>query len=88
MRRQSTGLRQLAIAEIDRVLEKYQNQIKLNVDVLGRYRATLTDNSYLTNTDFVPDILAWHTDIESTLKKTTRFADLWPNIAKDYYEKK
>ena len=83
IRRQPEKLRQLAVREIDRVVEKYQNQIKLNVEVLNRYRATLIDNSYLTNTDFVPDILTWHTDMESTLKKTTRFADLWPNIAKE-----
>jgi organic radical activating enzyme len=83
IRRQPEKLRQLAVREIDRVVGKYQNQIKLNVEVLNRYRATLTDNSYLNNTDFVPDILTWHTDMESTLKKTTRFADLWPNIAKE-----
>jgi MoaA/NifB/PqqE/SkfB family radical SAM enzyme len=86
IRRQPDKLRQLAVCEIDRVLEKYQNQIRLNVDVLGRYRATLTDNSYLANTGFVPDVLAWHRDMESTLKKTTRFSDLWSNFAKELHE--
>ena len=85
IRRQPEKLRQLAVDEIDRVVEKYQkqNQINLNVEVLNRYRATLTDNSYLINQDFVPDVLAWHTDMETTLKKTTKFADLWPSITKE-----
>jgi radical SAM protein with 4Fe4S-binding SPASM domain len=82
IRRQSAKLRQLAIAEIDRVVHKYQDQKTLSTDALERYRVTLTDNSYLNNQDFVPDILTWHQNIETTLKKTTRFVDLWPNIEK------
>ena len=82
IRRQPLDLRQLAIDEIDRVVDKYQHQPQLSTDVLQRYRATLLDNSYLTNTDFVLDILSWHQDIETTLKKTTRFIDLWPNVVK------
>jgi hypothetical protein len=82
IRRQSTRLRQLAIAEIDRVVAKYQDQKQLSTDVLERYRATLVDNSYLNNQDFVPDILTWHQDMETTLKKTTKFVDLWSNIEK------
>lgn len=82
IRRQSVSLRQLAIAEIDRVVAKYQDQKQLSTDVLERYRATLVDNSYLNMQDFVPDILTWHQDMETTLKKTTRFVDLWPNIEK------
>jgi MoaA/NifB/PqqE/SkfB family radical SAM enzyme len=88
IRRQSTSLRQLAIAEIDRVVAKYTDQKNLSTDVLERYRATLVDNSYLGNQDFVPDVLAWHNDTETTLKKTTRFVDLWPNLVKEYNEKK
>jgi hypothetical protein len=82
IRRQPTSLRQLAIAEIDRVVAKYQDQQHLSTDVLERYRATLIDNSYLTNQDFVPDILDWHNNIETTLKKTIKFVDLWPNLTK------
>jgi len=83
IRRQSTRLRQLAVLEIDRTVAKYQSQPQLSTDVLQRYRATLTDNSYLTNQDFVPDILDWHNNIETTLKKTIKFVDLWPNITKE-----
>jgi organic radical activating enzyme len=86
MRRQSVRLRQLAITEIDRTVAKYQFQPQLSTDMLNRYRTTLTDNSYLTNQNFAPDILAWHNNIETTLKKTTRFVDLWPNLAKALYE--
>jgi hypothetical protein len=82
MRRQSAEFRQLAIKEIDLVVAKYQDQKNLKTNVLESYQATLTDNSYLTNTDFVPDLLAWHTEMESTLKKTTRFEDLWPSLIK------
>ena len=88
IRRQSQNLRQLAIEEIDRVVIKYQDQPHLSTDVLERYRVTLIDNSYLTNQDFVPDLVNWHTNIETTLKKPTRFADLWPNIVKELYETK
>jgi MoaA/NifB/PqqE/SkfB family radical SAM enzyme len=88
IRRQSTNLRQLAIAEIDRVIAKYQDQKHLSTDVLKRYRTQLNNNSYLQHQDSILDLLQWHQDIETTLKKTTRFADLWPNLAKDYNEKK
>jgi hypothetical protein len=82
IRRQSNALRTLALNEINQVLTKYQGRIDLNVDVLEKYRETLMDNSYLTNQDFVPDMIKWHQDIETTLKKTTRFVDLWPNLTK------
>ncbi len=93
IRRQSVSLRQLAVEEIDRVVAKYQTQTKLSLstNVLESYKMTLTDNSYLKNNQTVPNILTWHQDIETTLNKTTlnkttRFADLWPNLAKRPYE--
>jgi MoaA/NifB/PqqE/SkfB family radical SAM enzyme len=82
IRRQSADLRQLAVAEINQVLTKYQGRINLNVDVLERYRATLVDNSYLNNPQHVPDIIKWHHDMETTLNKTVKFVDLWPNLTK------
>jgi hypothetical protein len=86
IRRQSADLRQLAIEEIDRVVIKYQHQQNLSTDVLQRYRATLVDNSYLNNQDFVPNVLKWHRDTELTLKKTATFVNLWPNVAKELHE--
>jgi MoaA/NifB/PqqE/SkfB family radical SAM enzyme len=82
IRRHSQILRNLAVEEINRVIDKYGDRRSLAIDVLKTYRNTLQDNSYLTNQDFVPDILTWHQDMETTLKKTTRFVDLWPNIEK------
>lgn len=87
IRRQSTALRQLAIAEIDSVVAKYQNQKNLSTDALERYRATLVDNSYLDNTKFRPQVLQWHKDTEATLNKTTKFVDLWPRLAEELYER-
>ena len=83
IRRQPTRLRQLAIEEIDCVVTKYKNQKSLATDVLERYRMTLNDNSYLNNKDFVPDVLAWHENIETTLKKTKRFVDLWSALTRE-----
>lgn len=80
IRRQSNALRTLALNEINQVLTKYQGRIDLNVDVLEKYRGTLIDNSYLNNQESAPDIVNWHRNIETTLKKTTRFVDLWPNL--------
>jgi MoaA/NifB/PqqE/SkfB family radical SAM enzyme len=88
IRRQTVDLRQLAIAEIDQVIAKYQNQLSLSTNVLESYRMTLIDNSYLKNNRRPPNMLQWHNNIETTLKKNIRFADLWPNLAKEYNEKK
>ena len=43
IRRQTVGLRQLAIEEIDRVIAKYQNQLHLSTNVLESYKMTLID---------------------------------------------
>ena len=88
MRRQSINLRQLAVEEIDRVVAKYQHQLRLNTNVLESYKMTLIDNSYLKNNQKVPNILRWHSNTETILNKNTRFVDLWPNLVKDYDEKK
>lgn len=82
IRRQSRRLRQLAIDEIDQVVSKYQHLPQLSTDVLQRYRATLLDNSYLNNSQHVPDIIKWHHDMETTLNKTVKFVDLWPDLTK------
>jgi MoaA/NifB/PqqE/SkfB family radical SAM enzyme len=82
IRRQPLELRQLAIDEIDRVVDKYQHLPQLSTDVLQRYRATLINNSYLINPQYVPDIIKWHQDMETTLNKTVKFVNLWPNLTK------
>jgi len=85
IRRHSQTLRDLAVAEINRVIDKYGDRRHLAIDVLKTYRNTLQDNSYLRDqTNFDPSkTLAWHVEIENTLKKTNKFAELWPALAEE-----
>jgi len=85
IRRHSQILRDLAVEEINRVIDKYGNRKNLAMDVLKTYRNTLQDNSYLQrNTKFSPaSTLAWHVKTEAVLQKTTKFVDLWPTLAKE-----
>jgi radical SAM protein with 4Fe4S-binding SPASM domain len=85
IRRHSKTLRDLAIEEIDRVIDKYGIHTNMAVNVLKNYRNTLEDNSYLQrHSEFSPvDTLTWHLNTEAILKKTTTFVDLWPVVAKE-----
>jgi len=79
VRRYSDSVRQQAIAEIDRVVEKYSDYKNLAIDTLKRYRMTLEDNSYLPVIHgFDPQ--KFHADKERELKTTHIFAQLWPNL--------
>jgi len=80
MRRQPMALRQLAIDEIDRVVARYKHRQHLAVDALERYRLTLQDNSYLLNIHHTTNVQVFHQNIETQLKKSVSFADLWPTI--------
>ena len=75
----------MAVAEINRVIDKYGDRRHLAIDVLKTYRNTLQDNSYLRDqTNFDPSkTLAWHVEIENTLKKTNKFVKLWPALAEE-----
>jgi radical SAM protein with 4Fe4S-binding SPASM domain len=83
IRRQSSNLKQQAIDEIDKVLNKYQGVRGLALDTLARYRMTLQDTSYLISPDYPVDLLKFHSDIEQQLKPAHRFVDLWPCYVKD-----
>lgn len=85
IRRHSQSLRNMAIAEIDRVVAKYGDRKNLAIDTLLSYRRTLVDNSYLkfTKTFNPVTTLAWHKSIEHTLNKRHSFVDLWPTLAKE-----
>jgi len=85
IRRHSHSLRHKATQAIDQVLDKYGDRRSLAIDVLKTYRNTLQDNSYLQNQEnFKPSkTLEWHLEIENTLKKTNKFVDLWPILAKE-----
>jgi len=85
IRRHSQTLRDLAVGEINRVIDKYGDRKDLAIDVLKTYRNTLQDNSYLKYQENFKssNTLAWHVDIENTLKKPNKFVDLWPTLAKE-----
>jgi len=85
IRRHSQSLRDMAVEEIDRVIDKYGDERNLAINVLKTYRNTLQDNSYLRNQEnFNPlKTLEWHVEIEKTLKKTNKFVELWPTLAKE-----
>jgi radical SAM protein with 4Fe4S-binding SPASM domain len=89
MRRQSIKLRQLAIQEIDQVIDKYSTHVNLATNVLKNYRKTLEDNSYIDHgynkqKYSNPSILLeWHLKIEDTLKQTNKFANLWTIFANE-----
>lgn len=85
IRRHSQALRDLAVEEINQVVDKYGNGRNLAMDVLKTYRNTLLDNSYLrAQENFDPSkTLEWHVEIENTLKKTNKFVELWPTLAKE-----
>tara|TARA_R110000868_G_scaffold105960_2_gene290874 strand:+ start:3355 stop:4428 length:1074 start_codon:yes stop_codon:yes gene_type:complete len=85
IRRHSQTLRDLAVEEINRVIDKYGDQRNLAIDVLKTYRNTLQDNSYLRDQKyFKPSkTLTWHVEIENTLKKTNKFVELWPTLSKE-----
>jgi len=78
IRRHSMELRQQAIAEIDRVIDKYGERRNLATDTLERYRMTLLDNSYLVTANYQITTKEFHQRIEDELNKTTTFKQLWP----------
>ena len=85
IRRHSEKLRNLAVEEINQVINKYGDRKSLAIDVLKTYRNTLLDNSYLRDQENFKssDTLKWHVEIENTLKKTNKFIELWPEMAKE-----
>jgi len=93
IRQYSQAVKQRAVDEIDQVVEKYKNKSGLDLDTLKRYKLTLLDPSYtdkgpvfrLDNTfgTFDPsETIAWHQQMEKTLKKSQTFEQLWPELAK------
>lgn len=84
IRRYPMALRQQAIDEIDRVIDKYGHRDDLALSTLKRYRKTLLDNSYIFNqATYSPDPIGYHDRVETELTKQTKFLDLWP-IFKEY----
>jgi hypothetical protein len=81
IRRMPEPVRMRAIQEIDRILEKYADQKEMSLDILEKYKLTLSDNSYLSPMDRNLFVTDWHRQQEQQLNKTLRFEDLWPELA-------
>lgn len=78
-------LRELAIANIDAVLNKYQNHPLVPTETLVKYRemavvGTAFNVPDATDSERAKQILSFNDNIEKTLKKQILFADLWPTI--------
>jgi organic radical activating enzyme len=83
-RRLPLELRQLAVSEIDRVVDQFGSREGMALDTLQGYQQTLIDTSALFKIDhenYQFDVLAWHRDIESVLNKQHTFEKLWPELA-------
>jgi len=79
-RRLPWELRQQAIDEINRVVEKYSHKNNFALGTLNGYINSLKDNSNLVEIHREIDVLAWHLEIEKTLKKQKTFQELWPEL--------
>lgn len=81
IRRHNIKLRQLAIEQIDLVCENYTGKVTGMYETLQRYRQQLVDPSYLRPMRLDRFALQLFSEkIEQELKKTHRFADLWPHV--------
>jgi len=79
VRRQPQEIIQLAIDEIDAVIQRWGDRDNLATSTLSNYRKQLVDNSYIMDIDsYKTDIQQWHVNVEKKLGKTTKFAVLWP----------
>lgn len=83
-RRLSMSLRQKAVAEIDQIIARWGKNQNLATSTLENYRKQLLDNTYIFNIkEYNPDVLTWHQQIETKLRKTKTFVDLWPVLSKE-----
>lgn len=78
VRRQPLAIRQQAMEEIDRVVQRWHTKENYATNTLMGYRAQLADNSHIINIDtYQVDILGFHNKIEAKLGKKIKFTDLW-----------
>ena len=75
VKKMSKPLRDLAIVEIDRVVNQFADFKGGDLGRLLQYR------TQLQNTEYQPlDVIGWHKNTESMLNKTVTFEQLWPNL--------
>lgn len=79
VRRYPEPIRNMAVAEIDRVVDKWGTDRRAVSTLLG-YRKQLLDNSYLINPQYRVDLLAFHRQSEIELQQFAPFATLWPEL--------
>jgi radical SAM protein with 4Fe4S-binding SPASM domain len=83
-RRLPLQLRQHAVEEIDKVIERWSTSTNLATTTLENYRKQLVDNSYIFNiNEYTIDVIQWHKNIEQKLNKSKKFVELWSIIAKE-----
>ena len=81
IRRLTKPIRDLAIAEIDQVIERWGTTGILNAGGLERYRANLIDPTYLTNFEsYRANPIRFSQQVEKELGKTHTFKELWPEL--------
>jgi organic radical activating enzyme len=93
IRRLTTPIRNLAIEEIDRVINKWGSNGIIDTSTLQRYRANLIDPTFLTNfRSYRANPFKYSRAVEKELGKTNTFEELWPKltdlIEKYHYETK
>ena len=85
VRRYPKYIRNMAVAEIDRVVDRWGDRIRA-IGTLLRYRKQLIDNSYLISPDYEIDPWLFHSKSEAELKPTNTFGRLWPKFATRFEE--
>lgn len=77
VRRYPLFVRNMAMAEIDRVVARWGDTIRA-IPTLLRYRMQLADNSYLISPWHSVDPWSFHEQSESELKQSSSYRKLWP----------
>lgn len=85
VRRYPKYIRNMAVAEIDRVVDRWGTKIRA-IDKLLGYRKQLIDNSYLISPGYEIDPWLFHSKSEAELNPTNTFGQLWPKFAKRFEE--
>lgn len=81
-RRLPKSLKLAAVDEIDNVTFKWGKHLSAGMDTLQRYRKQLLNPEFkASGINHKPNVIGFHEAIERELNKSTRFVDLWPNIA-------
>jgi radical SAM protein with 4Fe4S-binding SPASM domain len=86
VRRYALPVRQLAIDQIDRVIELYGNTVsdRWALSTLNGYRKQLVDNGYIFNPEYQANPVRYHHTCEQERAYQHCFQDLWPDVAQHF----